>query len=181
MTSELDSVWGTAIKNMKNQNVKYMQRQSKQRSTNIIIIIILPSVGVPEGVQKLWIAKQLRVRYSVRAVCRHFHFLPFSLVIPIPSRSLANGNQYKTHTINITWKSKHKSTHIIHRIIIQIKDYSSDSTKNCWVTLTDDLRSRPNLYYRPHSVRQIRNCGVFILSIFLQAISVFVLIPVKLA
>jgi len=35
----------------------------------IIVIIFLPSVGVPEGVQKLWIAKQLRVRYSVRAVC----------------------------------------------------------------------------------------------------------------
>ena len=35
----------------------------------IIIVIFLPSVGIPERVLKLWIAKQLRVRYSVRAVC----------------------------------------------------------------------------------------------------------------
>jgi len=35
----------------------------------IIIIIFTLGIGVPEGVQKLWIAKQLRVRYSVRAVC----------------------------------------------------------------------------------------------------------------
>ena len=35
----------------------------------LLLLLFLPSVGVPEGVQKLRIAKQLRVRYSVRAVC----------------------------------------------------------------------------------------------------------------
>jgi len=45
----------------------------------------------------------------------------------------ANGSHYKTYIQLIEKIKTQKHTHIIHRIIIQIKDYSSDSTKNCCV------------------------------------------------
>jgi len=42
----------------------------------------------------------------------------------------ANGSQYKTYIQSIEHKNQNTThTHIIHRIIIQIKDYGSDSTK----------------------------------------------------